>query len=164
MARFCTNCGAEIHGNGHFCTKCGAPVAGGTGGTYPAPQSTLNKTDQAFFDMVKNDYFSYEGRLNRKPYFLRSLIIIAIAVALYILLFMDSESLADTMSIPIWLAVVVSDAMLSIRRLHDLDKSGYLYLLTLIPGVNSVFGIYLLVAPGTPGDNQYGPDPLRVQD
>lgn len=45
----------------------------------------------------------------------------------------------------------------TIRRLHDLDKNGWLCLLFLIPFVNVLFALYILCAPGTKGPNRYGP-------
>ena len=49
------------------------------------------------------------------------------------------------------------------RRLHDLDKSGWLMLLILIPVVNIFFIFYLLLAAGTPGHNRFGvPRPAAV--
>ncbi len=49
--------------------------------------------------------------------------------------------------------------VLGVRRLHDLDKTGWLWLLFLIPIVNLGMMIYLLFFPGTEGDNQYGKKP-----
>ncbi|WP_171265983.1 DUF805 domain-containing protein [Acinetobacter sp. LoGeW2-3] len=43
------------------------------------------------------------------------------------------------------------------RRLHDLNKSGWLMLLMLVPVVNIFFIFYLLLAAGTPGPNRFGP-------
>lgn len=51
--------------------------------------------------------------------------------------------------------------MLMIRRLHDLNKTGWLCLIMLIPVINTLFGIYLLFAPGTVGYNDYGADPVE---
>jgi len=48
-----------------------------------------------------------------------------------------------------------------VQRLHDLGWSGWLYFLNLVPLVNSVFPLLLLVLPGNPGANQYGPPPPR---
>lgn len=42
------------------------------------------------------------------------------------------------------------------RRLHDLNKSGWLMLLMLVPVVNILFIFYLLLAAGTPGHNRFG--------
>ncbi|MEK6542728.1 MAG: DUF805 domain-containing protein [Pseudomonadota bacterium] len=47
----------------------------------------------------------------------------------------------------------------TVRRLHDQDKSGWWWLLNFVP-----FGAYVLIAffciEGTKGPNQYGPDPM----
>lgn len=42
------------------------------------------------------------------------------------------------------------------RRLHDLNKSGWLMLLSLIPLLNILLMIYLLLGAGTAGNNRYG--------
>ena len=42
------------------------------------------------------------------------------------------------------------------RRLHDINKSGWLMLLLIIPLVNLIFMIYLLLARGTDGANRFG--------
>lgn len=39
MAKFCTNCGAEISEGYAFCEKCGTPVEGGTPQGQPIPQA-----------------------------------------------------------------------------------------------------------------------------
>jgi uncharacterized membrane protein YhaH (DUF805 family) len=44
-----------------------------------------------------------------------------------------------------------------IRRLHDIDLSGWWALLMLVPLVNFVFGLYALIKPGTAGVNRFGP-------
>jgi hypothetical protein len=43
------------------------------------------------------------------------------------------------------------------RRLHDTGKSGWLQLLWLIPCIGFIILIVLLVQPGNPGENSYGP-------
>lgn len=49
---------------------------------------------------------------------------------------------------------------LSTKRLHDLNKSGWLVLLGFIPIVNLGLLVYLLFFPGTKGPNKFGPDLL----
>ena len=57
------------------------------------------------------------------------------------------------------LALFLPGIAVSIRRLHDLDRTGWWLLLIL-----TVFGIILLIVwdcmRGTPGPNRFGPDPL----
>ena len=50
---------------------------------------------------------------------------------------------------------------LGVRRLHDQDKSGWLYLLNFVPIAN-FYILFLMFMPGTVGPNQYGPDPKQV--
>lgn len=45
---------------------------------------------------------------------------------------------------------------LYVRRLHDVNQSGLLTLLVLVPLVNLLLFLYLLFAPGNPGQNKYG--------
>lgn len=51
--------------------------------------------------------------------------------------------------------------MMGVRRLHDLDKSGWWMLLLCVPLVNILFYIYILFFKGTEGPSQYGEDPLQ---
>ena len=47
------------------------------------------------------------------------------------------------------------------RRLNDLDQSGWMIFLMLIPIVGQIFYLYLLFAPGSSGSNRYGPAPSK---
>lgn len=53
--------------------------------------------------------------------------------------------------IGVYITVVVN-----VRRLHDLDKSGWLVLLAFIPLVNLLFFLYVTLMPGTLGVNRFG--------
>ena len=53
--------------------------------------------------------------------------------------------------------------MLSIKRFHDMDKSGWFSLLALVPIVNLAVGLFWLgFIKGTDGANTYGADPLLL--
>lgn len=104
-------------------------------------------------------YFSYTGRLNRLRYFLRILVVMILASILGTLLVQVSEYLAYIVSF----IASISAIMLGIRRCHDLDRSGWFYLLMFIPIIDFFVALYLLFAAGNPGPNQYGADPLDSQ-
>ena len=53
------------------------------------------------------------------------------------------------------------DFSLTVRRLHDLDKSWTWIFLCFIPIIGWLFLLYLLFAKGTIGTNKYGTDPLE---
>jgi uncharacterized membrane protein YhaH (DUF805 family) len=54
---------------------------------------------------------------------------------------------------------IVSIIIFSRRRLNDLGHSGWFTLLTFIPVVNFVFGLYLFFARGDEASNEYGLPP-----
>lgn len=57
------------------------------------------------------------------------------------------------------LAGVIPSIAVAVRRLHDSDKSGWLYLLTFIPYAGGLFFLVFGFLPGTRGENSYGYDP-----
>ena len=46
-----------------------------------------------------------------------------------------------------------------VRRLHDVGKTGWFYLIILIPFVGAIWMLVLLVSNGDVGENKYGADP-----
>jgi uncharacterized membrane protein YhaH (DUF805 family) len=48
----------------------------------------------------------------------------------------------------------------SIRRLHDLDRSGWWYLLIFIPLIGLIVLLVWYCTRGTVGSNRFGPDPV----
>ena len=116
-----------------------------------------------------NQIYTTEGRLNRLRFFKYQVVwTIISALGGGILGFIggflsgDPQSVLVTVPTGIWSLVAgIGGIMLSIRRLHDLGKSGWFLLIALIPFVNLIFAFYLWLMPGTVGWNQYGADPLQ---
>ncbi|WP_460133584.1 DUF805 domain-containing protein [Pseudomonas sp. S1_E04] len=69
--------------------------------------------------------------------------------------------LGSLLGFALFVGLVVVSVQIGVQRLHDLGWSGWLYLLNLVPLVNSVFPLLLLVLPGNAGANQYGAPPPR---
>lgn len=119
-------------------------------------------------ETIFNEIFTTEGRINRFPYFKYQVILLAASFAVGFvfnfigaLLTGTTDSLIGLVPTGVFsLCISVGSIMLGIRRLHDLEKSGWFMLLVLIPFVNIIFGLYLLLASGTVGYNKYGSDPL----
>ncbi|MEZ6002416.1 DUF805 domain-containing protein [Hyphomonas sp.] len=66
------------------------------------------------------------------------------------------------------LAIVIPSIALFVRRLHDINQTGWIYLGLVIASVIPVIGFIASIAmiviaciPGTKGPNKYGPDPLN---
>lgn len=154
---FCTNCGSILEPGANTCAVCGHFVV--------KYETAPYKEDKTFGEI----FFRSHGRLNRLRYFKRSMILLLVEVLLLMVLIaaFTEPSIGDDISIVgitlIMLVVVIflpPQYMLTIRRLHDLNKSGWFCLLMLVPFVNNIFPFYLLLAPGTVGPNEYGADPL----
>jgi uncharacterized membrane protein YhaH (DUF805 family) len=59
----------------------------------------------------------------------------------------------------LYIPVFVLSIAYSVRRLHDLNHSGWFVLLSFVPFLNILVGLYLIFAPGTQGSNDFGPAP-----
>ncbi len=58
------------------------------------------------------------------------------------------------------LVVLLPGIAVGVRRLHDLDRSGWWLLLAFVPLVGTIVLIVWFCTRGTPGPNRFGPDPL----
>jgi uncharacterized membrane protein YhaH (DUF805 family) len=60
------------------------------------------------------------------------------------------------------LAVLLPTIAVGVRRLHDIDRTGWWYLLILIPVLGALVLLFFFVQRGTVGANRFGPDPLET--
>ena len=117
--------------------------------------------------------FGFKGRINRQKWWLVGKGVPIVFFMLFGMAFYASGALAPENAgaglgvLIIALAAVLSLAMLwisvavSIKRYHDLNKSGWWIFITLVPVIGQPWyfvenGFF----PGTPGPNNYGADPL----
>lgn len=110
--------------------------------------------------VLQHNYANFTGRAQRSQYwwfalfsFVGSIILNVIDAALF-------GANATILSLLWSLALLIPSIAVGVRRLHDLDKSGWWLLLALIPLIGALVLIYWFVQRGTEGDNQYGADPL----
>lgn len=54
------------------------------------------------------------------------------------------------------LALIVPSIAVTVRRLHDQGKSGWFYLISLVPYVGGFIVLVFMCLEGTPGPNEYG--------
>ncbi len=131
---------------------------------YTPPTATVADAATEFGDI---SIFTTNGRLGRMRYIAYAFALALLGQLLIGLMggmgaVMQSET-GGTLSVigiaVVYIAVIVVSIMLAVQRLHDLDKTGWLYLLMLVPILNLIFGLYMLFAPGTDGSNRYGNPP-----
>ena len=62
------------------------------------------------------------------------------------------------------LANFLPSLAVTVRRLHDTNRSGWWVLITLIPYIGGIILLILLCLKGTEGDNRFGEDPLEAEE
>ena len=136
--------------------------------------------------------FSFTGRINRARYWLAVLAVGVVGMLVVVLGIALEIDRAHPATIAIGVAVVLAlawiDLAVSVKRLHDRDKSAWWLLLfyvvpaailpaafglgnrsayIILGSVRAGIGIWAFVEivclRGTPGPNSYGSDPLQVQ-
>jgi uncharacterized membrane protein YhaH (DUF805 family) len=132
---------------------------------YSAPDAALDTGQDVLY---QPKIFSFSGRIGRMRY-------LAYGIGLNILLMaamiplggmtatMGGEAgmsmLGMVMVGLFYIATIAISIMFAKRRLNDLNRSGWWFLLFLVPIVNLLMAIYMVFFPGSDGDNKFGPAP-----
>lgn len=107
---------------------------------------------------VFSNYATISGRACRSEYWNFYLFYFLVYVGL-ILVSAVIPFLA-ILSLVFMVVVFIPSITVAIRRLHDLDKSGWWYLIIFIPLVGVVILLIWFITAGTDGPNEFGDDPL----
>ena len=127
---------------------------------------------------VLKQYVDFSGRARRKEYWMFTLFNVIIMVVLSAvdgLVFgagsfagnTDPGSVSASVNLGVLttiyvLAVLLPSLAVSVRRLHDTDRSGWWLLIGLVPLVGGIVLLVFYVLAGTPGPNRFGADPKAV--
>lgn len=120
-------------------------------------------------------YADFTGRSQRQEYWMFQLFLLIVYVVLFLLTGAlgsggdpsDPGALSTIgwmVLMVFWLGTIVPAIAVTVRRLHDQDKSGWMILISLVPLVGGFILLFFMVQDGTPGPNQYGPDPKGRND
>jgi uncharacterized membrane protein YhaH (DUF805 family) len=104
-------------------------------------------------------YAVFSGRARRKEFWPYMLVFYIIFLALYIPVRNDPASPMIFAFGLFSLALLLPTIAVFVRRLHDLDKSGWWYLINFVPLVGGIILLVMCIPEGTQGPNQHGPDP-----
>lgn len=129
-----------------------------------------------FVEAVKSGYQNYvnfSGRSSRSAFWWWALFQFIVAVVIMLIEGGGTSSMghgmmsADYNAGPIgtiwWLANLLPGLAVGVRRMHDIDKSGWWVLISLIPLVGWIIFIVWACQKGTSGANRFGADPLAGQ-
>ena len=111
-------------------------------------------------------YADFRGRARRKEYWMFTLFNIIFAIVAMLI-----DNVVGTASpelgygvfyILYVLAMFIPGLAVSVRRLHDVGKSGWMILIALIPLIGVIWLLVLMVTDSNPGENEYGQNPKDV--
>ncbi|MCC2547391.1 DUF805 domain-containing protein [Hymenobacter sp. BT175] len=121
-----------------------------------------------YFLHALRNYANFNGRARRKEYWMFTLFNIVFSIAVAIadqVLNLGSESFGyGILSIIYSLAMIIPGLAVAVRRLHDVNKSGWFLFIALIPIIGGIWLLILFCTEGTHGSNQYGEDPKQQPD
>jgi uncharacterized membrane protein YhaH (DUF805 family) len=113
-----------------------------------------------------SNYLVFSGRALRSEYWYWTLFLVlgGISTAILDTLFFGSsfDAIVSPLNAVFNMVTLLPTIAVSIRRLHDIDRTGWWSLICL-----TVIGILLLIywacQPGTPGPNRFGSEPSLIQ-
>ena len=129
-----------------------------------AKKLELSKSEKtmSWFLMALKKYAEFSGRSRRSEYWFFILFYILIAIALA---FVDGAMGAATgfgvLSGIFALAMFIPSLAVTVRRLHDTDRSGWWILIGFIPLIGTIVMFVFMVLDST-GPNRFGPNPKEV--
>ena len=131
-----------------------------------------------FMTLPLKRYADFDGRSQRAEYWWYTLAWWLVVIGLYILFGAatftalpepDAPGGGEGSSAVFWIALIaiiafflltlIPNIAVTVRRFHDQDKSGWLYLLNFVPYIGALVIIVFMCLEGTRGPNGYGDDP-----
>lgn len=109
-----------------------------------------------YLTVLKN-YANFKGRARRKEYWWFTLF--SFLISFFIGFIEGAFGLPAVVSSIYGLLILIPSIAVAVRRLHDIDCSGWWLLLGLVPVVNLLL-IIPMCLKGTEGENRFGDDPI----
>ncbi|MDT0448112.1 DUF805 domain-containing protein [Streptomyces hesseae] len=112
-----------------------------------------------YVDVLKK-YAVFNGRARRQEYWMFTLVSSVISIVLTILdNVLGTGSILGTLYI---VAVLLPSLAVTVRRLHDTDRSGWWVLIGLVPLAGLIVLLVFTCLDSTPRHNAHGPSPKHV--
>lgn len=110
---------------------------------------------------VLKKYAEFKGRSSRKEYWYFQIIQLLIIIFLVYwdsrLNMLDLEAGFGTLSGLYIVATLVPSLAVTVRRLHDISRSGWWFFISLVPLVGPIILLVMMLMAGEPAKNEYGP-------
>jgi uncharacterized membrane protein YhaH (DUF805 family) len=119
-----------------------------------------------FMDALTSKYATFEGRARRAEYWY---FVLFYCLAIIVLSVVDGVvgTYREDIGVGLigglfMLATFVPALAVTVRRLHDTDRSGWWVLLDLVPFIGALVLLVFTVLDSQPGANRFGPNPKGV--
>lgn len=104
-------------------------------------------------------YSTFDGRATRKEYWYFALFNTVVAMVLFVVGELLATGLGSVLYLLYLLGTLSPSLAVSVRRLHDIGRSGWWLLVAFVPLVGSVVLLVFLLTASAPATNEYGPEP-----
>jgi uncharacterized membrane protein YhaH (DUF805 family) len=125
-------------------------------GTRPAKAMSFGDAMQTSFKMK---YATFSGRASRSEFWWSYLGWLLIVIAAVVL---DVVTGLGLFTVVAYLGGILPMLAVMVRRLHDTGRSGWMFLIGLIPLVGGILLLVWYVTDGQPMDNPYGAVPTNT--
>jgi uncharacterized membrane protein YhaH (DUF805 family) len=134
------------------------------GGYAPSgPQGYLQGGPVDFRDAVTlgiRNAFTYTGRASRSAYWWFAAFEVVAWIGVLILALIFSAIHVSAIAVLLYVVAAIAAFLISIsltvRRLHDQDKSGFWYFIAFVPFIGGIWLLVLTLLEGTRGPNRFG--------
>ncbi|MRH43309.1 DUF805 domain-containing protein [Aquibacillus halophilus] len=109
-----------------------------------------------YLKVIKN-YAVFDGRARRTEYWVFTLINVMIGVVLAIL--EAISGLFGILSFFYYLFILIPGIAVTVRRLHDIGKSGWWFLIGFVPFIGPIILLVFTCLDSYQFENEYGPNP-----
>lgn len=107
---------------------------------------------------VLRNYVNFSDRASRSEFWFWRLFTFICVIVLLVLL--SANDAFGILLILFVLGIILPDLAVTVRRLHDTDRSGWWILIDFIPLIGPIVLLIWFCTRGTPGPNRFGEDPL----
>ena len=169
MGRYCTSCGSQNDDGARFCRDCGKAMSGSTPSAARSEPTSHGGTGDGmtvgYYLEGFHKFADFEGRSSRAEFWWFTLVLYAIQIAIVALgtvLGTFSPGLGILSTVILWihgLGTLIPQLAVGVRRLHDSGRSGWWWLVILVPFVGWIPLLIFLVQPTDPRPNSYGRGP-----
>jgi uncharacterized membrane protein YhaH (DUF805 family) len=111
------------------------------------------------YTKVLKNYSDFSTRATRTEYWMFTLINFLIMVGISIIVGTMGKFISGIVSVIYGLLVIIPGLAVSVRRLHDTNRSGWWLLIGFVPFIGVIVILLFMISDSTPGANTYGPNP-----